>query len=113
MKDTWQSFMLLTLFLLVGLASQESLAAKRQVFTAVFVTDMHCATCAKKIASRLYAVPGVVSVKTDIKKNLALVYPQANRQTSPKALWEAVQKAKFKPVKIVSPQRTYTKKPRS
>lgn len=85
-------------------------AAKTQ-YTVVYVKDMHCQTCAKKIASKLYKVPGVVKVKTNYKKNVAYVTPQRSKTPSPKALWEAVESATFEPVKIASPLGTYTKKP--
>ena len=79
--------------------------------TAIHVDDMHCKTCAKKIARKLYAVPGVVAVHADVDKDVALVTPQKNKDLSPRALWEAVQAAKFKPVKLVGPHGTFLKKP--
>ncbi|MDG2380925.1 MAG: heavy metal-associated domain-containing protein [Pirellulaceae bacterium] len=89
----------------------QSEAAKTQ-FTRVYVKDMHCNSCAKKIAGKLYAVPGVVSVKTNYKKGLAIVTPQKSKTPSPKALWEAVESATFQPVKIASPLGIYTQKPK-
>ena len=79
--------------------------------TAVYVKDMHCESCARKIASKLYTVPGVVKVATDVKKGLAVITPQANKHPSPKAMWEAVEAAEFEPIKIASPLGTFTKRP--
>lgn len=80
--------------------------------TAVYVKDMHCEACARKIATKLYAVPGVVKVSTDVKKGLAVITSQPAKQPSPKALWEAVEAATFEPVKIASPLGTFTTKPK-
>lgn len=79
--------------------------------TAIIIGDMHCTDCAKKIASRLYAVPGVVGVRAEVKTGIAYVTPQQAKQPSPRALWEAVELAKFSPVKLVGPYGTFTTKP--
>ena len=73
---------------------------------------MHCASCAKQIAGKLYAVPGVVKVSTDVKKGVAVIVPQPTKNPSPKAIWEAVEAATFEPVRIASPLGTFTEKPR-
>ncbi len=86
--------------------------AARTSSTTVYVKNMHCQTCAKKIAGKLYTVSGVLKVRTNYKKNIAVITPQRSKRPSPKALWEAVEAAKFVPVKIASPQGTFTKKPR-
>jgi copper chaperone CopZ len=74
---------------------------------AIYVSDMHCAGCAKKIAGKLYRVKGVVKVRTNLKQNLAIVTPQAKKQIDAKAAWVAVQKAGFKPTKMIGPQGTF------
>lgn len=75
--------------------------------TAIYINDMHCAGCAKKISGRLFRVKGVVKVRTDLKANLAVVTPQTKKQVDTKAAWEAVQKAGFQPTKLVGPQGTF------
>ncbi len=79
--------------------------------TWIFVEDMHCANCAKKIARKLYTVSGVVNVQTSLSKNFAVVTPQAGKTLSPRALWNAVESAKFEPVKLQGPDGVYTAKP--
>jgi len=79
--------------------------------TAILISNMHCTDCAKKIARGLYAVPGVVGVIADVKTNLAHITPQKTKQPSPRALWEAIELAKFQPVKLVGPYGTFTSKP--
>ncbi len=75
------------------------------------VNDMHCKTCAKKIARKLYAVPGVVKVAANLKTHTALVTPQKQRNPSPRAMWEAVEKAGFKPVSLEVRGQKFKKKP--
>ena len=75
------------------------------------VDDMHCKTCAKKIARKLYAVPGVVKVAANLKTHTALVTPQKQRTPSPRAMWEAVEKAGFKPVSLEVGGQKFKKKP--
>ena len=87
------------------------LSAVSPEVTTIQVSNMHCANCAKKIASKLYAVPGVVAVKTNVATDTAWVTPQQQRRPSPKAMWEAVEKAGFKPIKLEGPGGTFTAKP--
>ncbi len=79
--------------------------AKNEI--AIYVGDMHCSHCAKKIAGKLYRVKGVVKVRTDVKKNLAIVTPQAKKLVDSKAAWAAVRAAGFKPTKLIGPQGTF------
>lgn len=106
--------------LLAGFASTAALAAlapwaaaaeKTTASITLRVKDMHCSDCAQKIARKLYAVPGVVKVRTDVKKHVAVIVPEATRQPSPKALWEAVEKAGFEPVQLVCAAGKFDKRP--
>jgi copper chaperone CopZ len=100
---------LLTLTL-ISFAANEGRAAQSDL-TWIFVDDMHCANCAKKIARKLYTVNGVVNVQANVSKNFAVITPQAGKTLSPRALWNAVELAKFKPVKLQGPYGVYTTKP--
>jgi copper chaperone CopZ len=75
----------------------------RDTETAIFVGDMHCAGCAKKVARKLYGVSGVVKVRSDIKVDVAIVTPQRNKQVDPKALWAAAEKSGILPIKLIGP----------
>lgn len=99
------------LFAFAALASGQTLLAASPG-TVIEVENMHCSNCARKIASKLYGVPGVVVVRTSVTANTATVTPQQQRQPSPKAMWEAVERAGFKPVKLQGPQGSFTSKPR-
>jgi Cu+-exporting ATPase len=93
-------------------APDESLAADAtSTVITVQVSDMHCATCANKIARKIYAVPGVVRVQADLKRHSASITPQKDATPSPRAIWEAVEKAGFKPVKLDAPSGSFTAKP--
>ena len=81
--------------------------------TVIVVNDMHCSSCAKKIAGRLYRVPGVARVATSLKQNRAFVTAQQSREPSPRALWEAVEQAGFQPVEMSGPGGTFREKPAS
>ena len=89
-----------------------SAASPAVTYTTIYVQDMHCGECAKKIARKLYALPGVVEVRADVAKNIAYVVPQKDKTVASKACWEAVESAGFRVVKLESPQGTYTAKPR-
>ena len=102
---------LCTLVIALAIASQ-TLAASPAV-TTILVDNMHCTACAKKIAAKLYGVPGVIDVATSVSDNTATVTPQRLKQPSPRGLWEAVEKAGFKPLKLEGPQGTFASKPRS
>lgn len=77
------------------------------------VKGMHCAGCAKKIAGKLTAVSGVEQAQADVPKSLFVVTPAEHQTPSPKALWEAVEKAGYATVKLEGPGGTFTKKPKS
>jgi copper chaperone CopZ len=75
--------------------------------TLIYVDEMHCGHCAKKITSKLYAVKGVVKVRTDVKAGLAIITPQAKKKVDPLALWTAASKSGFPATRLISPTGTY------
>ena len=79
--------------------------------TAIYVADMHCKTCAKKIARKLYTVKGVVKVRTNVKADVAIVTPQKNKKIDPLALWSAAKASGFPAVKLVGPAGTFVPHP--
>lgn len=87
-------------------------ASPAVTYTTIYVQDMHCGECAKTIARKLYAIPGVVEVRADVAKNIAYVVPQKDKTVASKTVWEAVESAGFRVVRVESPQGTYTTKPR-
>jgi copper chaperone CopZ len=79
----------------------------------ITVKDMHCGGCAKKIAAELKALAGVDKAEPDVEAKTVKVTPKANVVLSPKALWEAVEKADKTPTKLVGPSGSFTAKPKS
>ena len=103
----------LTAALLLSLCLGLTASGAPPTYTTMVVTDMHCSACAKKIAAKLYALPGVHEVRADIKKNMAYVVPKQRKQVSPRAMWQAVEAAGFKMVRLSGPAGTFTKTPGS
>jgi copper chaperone CopZ len=101
---------LLVLGGLVSIAAT-ALAQAPVTYTTIRVQNMHCDACAKKIARRLYTVPGVVEVRADVAKNIAYVVPQKDKSLSPRTLWESVEAAGFKVARLDGPQGAFTTKP--
>ncbi len=81
--------------------------------TAIYVGDMHCATCAKKISGKLFRVKGVMRVRTNVKQHVAIVTPQSKKVVDVKAAWKAVQSAGFEPVKLIGPEGTFVSEEKS
>lgn len=95
------------------LAAQVSAAEQETAVTTIHIEKMHCGNCAQKIARRLYTVASVQQVKTNHKAGIAKVISSAEKQPVPRALWDAVVKAGFKPVKLVTPSAEFNGRPRS
>lgn len=103
---------LFTTLIVGGAIALPTLAARPTTkHTTIQMKKIHCNGCAKKIAKKLSSLDGVKAVKSDVKKNMTVVTPEGGKQLSPRALWEAVESAGFKPVKLAGPSGTYTKKP--
>ena len=79
----------------------------------IFVADMHCAGCCKKVSSKLYTIKDVIKVQTNLQKHYAVVVPKPGAKISPRKLWEAIEQVKMKPTKLVmsKAKRVYTAKP--
>jgi copper chaperone CopZ len=76
----------------------------RQGETVIFVEDLHCATCAKKVTSRLFKVKGVMRVRTSVKLDAAVVTPQSKKPLDPAAAWAALQAAGYQPTQLIGPE---------
>lgn len=96
--------------LAVLLAAAGLLAA--EPLTQVSVDGMHCPACAKKIATKIQMLPTVATALADAKSGLVSVTPKPEAKLSPRSLWETVEAAGYKPVKLVGPAGTFTTKPK-
>ena len=79
--------------------------------TTLTVADLDCPVCAKKLAAKLVAVPGVEKAEPNVEAKTVKVTHKAGEKLSPKALWEVSAKAGFEPSKLVGPDGTFTTKP--
>lgn len=82
-------------------------------YITIYVSDMHCAGCCKKVSSKLYTIKDVIKVQTNLQKHFAIVVPKPGTKISPRKLWEAIEQVKMKPTKLVMPKgkQVYTAKP--
>lgn len=101
----------LTFAFAVCLTSQ-SWAANAAAKTTVTLKVLTCESCAKKVAAKLFGVPGVGDVQTDVKTKSAIIVPKGGATLSPRQLWEAIEKAGKSPVKLEGPSGTFTSKPK-
>jgi copper chaperone CopZ len=81
--------------------------------TLIAVEGMCCKGCAKKVVGKLTTVPGVAAVRADVKASTVTVTARADAAPSPRALWEAVEKAGHKPLRLAGPAGTFAAKPQS
>ena len=108
---TWNKA--LTLAALAVLALASDLRAAPPAPTTITVSDMHCMACAKKMAAKLYEVPGVGAVNASVQTATLTITAKESQSPSPRALWEAIEQAGYKPAKLEGPGGTYTAKPQS
>ncbi len=103
-------------FLALGIMAWFAPAAVSAVEPApihIAIKGMHCAGCAGKVSKHLQGIFGVASARADAKNASAVVVAKQDVAPSPKALWEAVERAGCKPVKLTTPAGTFTSKPTS
>ena len=81
--------------------------------TTIEVQGMHCVSCARKIAGHLQAVPEAGPVAVDVATGKVTVPPRSQAAPSPRALWEAVERAGYKPLQMIGPYGTFKAKPTS
>jgi Cu+-exporting ATPase len=98
---------------LANLTLYTALWAGNPAPTMITVPDMVCQGCAKRVTTQLNQVAGVATVKSDPEAKIATVVPKAEAILSPRALWEAVQKAGKHPSRLEGPSGTFTAKPQS
>ena len=79
--------------------------------TFVSIKGMHCVSCANKVTKKLQAVPNVKSASVDPEKGSAVVVTADGKELSPKAIWEAVEGAGYKPTELKGPAGTFKTKP--
>lgn len=96
----------------VVVADDQTEAPKEAPVIKITIQGIHCGGCAKRANKALTEVKNVKSVKVDVESGTATVTMADDKQPSPKSLWEAIEKARLKPIKIACPSGTFTEKPK-
>ena len=94
-------------------ASESAAADDAKLVTSISIEGLHCAACAKKVEGKLKTVKEVATVKIDVKAGIATVTSKVDKSLSPRALWEAVEKAGYTPTQLDGPSGSFTEKPKS
>ena len=85
---------------------------QQQQYAAVLVTkNMCCAHESVPAIKELSRVPGIGRVTADHEKRTLLIAPRANTAPSPRAIWEAAERAKIEPIQLATPQGVFKSKP--
>ncbi|MEM6329833.1 MAG: heavy-metal-associated domain-containing protein [Planctomycetota bacterium] len=65
------------------------------------VANLHCKSCARKLARKLYTTPGVLRVRTYVGKNMAVVEVRPKRRVELARLWRAAELAEQQPIALL------------
>ena len=87
-----------------------SFAAPRSEYATyqIVAKGMCCQGCAKKVASQLFAAPGVVDVKADVPNRTVTVTAKPSPKLTLEKLWSAVEKGKGEPSQLTTSEAVYT-----
>lgn len=102
--------MLLAVSVFVSSPAQAADPAKSQI---VMTVGEMCGGCVKKISKRFEGVKGVAKVQCSIEKKSVTVIPDQDVRLSPKGVWELMESIGKTPTKMVTPNGTFTSKPKS
>jgi copper chaperone CopZ len=89
-----------------------SVSIAAEPVTRIDVKGMHCVMCAKKISTKLQAIPGVASAVADFKSGSVMVTTKPTVALSPRYLWETVESTGYRPVRLSGPAGTFDAKPK-
>ncbi|GAA4469829.1 heavy-metal-associated domain-containing protein [Novipirellula rosea] len=102
--------MLLAVSIFASSPAQAADAAKSKV---VMTVGEMCGGCVKKITKRFEGVEGVAKVQCNIEKQSVTLIPEQHVRLSPKGVWEIMEGIGKVPKLMVTPDGTFTSKPRS
>ena len=92
-------------------ASVASSAEREKTRTVMTVGEM-CGGCVKKITKRFDGVKGIAKVQCSIEKQSVTLIPKQGARLSPKGVWEIMESIGKTPTKMITPDGTYTSKPK-
>ncbi|APZ92734.1 cation transporter [Fuerstiella marisgermanici] len=96
---------------LLFLTPTASAVEKEKVNTVVTVGEM-CGGCVKRITKRFATEKEVAKVACSIEKKSVTLVPAKGVRLSPKRVWEILDSIGKTPKKMVSPDGTFTSKPK-
>ncbi len=88
-------------------------AAEREKTSTVMTVGEMCGGCVKKITKRFDGLEGIAKVQCSVEKQSVTLVPTPNVRLSPKAIWEIMESIGKTPKKMVSPDGTFTSKPKA
>ena len=97
---------------LAGLMTTTAFAQQTITLTSLYVSNMHCEGCAKRLRTKLYKLPNVLKVTTNVKQGTAIITPASGKDVSSKSVWTTAETEKFKIVKLADKNGTHTTKPK-
>lgn len=105
-----QNCLSMAVAIVAALAVGSAVWAANSTATTITISDLECQGCAKKVTAKLKEVAGVTAVEASVEAKTATVTPKPQTALSPRALWEAVEKAGKQPIKLQGPSGTFTAK---
>lgn len=91
----------------LGASSEAAENAATATYTIV-ADGMCCQGCAKKVAAKLYAAPGVMSVKANVADRTVTVTAKSSAKLTLERLWQAVEQGKGEPSQLTTRDAVYT-----
>ncbi len=102
--------MLIALLLSNAAPAQTGDADKSSI---VMMVGEMCGGCVKKITKRFDGVKGIARVDCSIEKKSVTLIPKDRVRLSPKGVWEIMESIGKAPTKMVTPDGTFTSKPKA
>ncbi|MCR9210250.1 MAG: heavy-metal-associated domain-containing protein [bacterium] len=94
-------------------ASAEPVSAKEPASNQIVMTvGEMCGGCVKRITARFDSVDAVTKVVCSIEKKSVTLVPKDGVKLSPKGIWEIMESIGKTPKKIITPDSTFTSKPK-
>lgn len=95
----------------LGLARDVLAEQNQSQPTSITIQGEMCKGCVRKMKTKLASVSNIAEIQADITAKTLVIYPVENTELSPRALWEAIEKAGKKPGQLSGPAGTFDAKP--
>jgi mercuric ion binding protein len=88
-------------------------AAEKEKSNIVMTVGEMCGGCVKKITTRFDGVKGIAKVQCSVEKKSVTLIPDKGVRLSPKGVWKIMESIGKTPKKMVTPDGTFTSKPKT